>query len=75
MKKNRCIIVLSGIRPKCKTNSDMWIGRKCPNCGYEDKTKMSVVRRVCGYTTELALRKTIDNKMKEINHRKNHGGV
>lgn len=48
---------------------------KCPNCGNEDKTKMSVVRRVCGYTTELALRKTIDNKMKEINHRKNHGGV
>lgn len=34
MKKNRCIIVLSGICPKCKTNSDMWIGRKCPNCGY-----------------------------------------
>ena len=32
--KNRCIIVLLGICPKCKTNSDMWIGRKCPNCGY-----------------------------------------
>ena len=45
---------------------------KCPNCGNEDKTLMSVVRRVCGYTTELSLRKTVDNKMKEINHRKNH---
>lgn len=32
--KIRCIIALSGICPKCKTNSDMWIGRKCPNCGY-----------------------------------------
>ena len=41
---------------------------KCPNCGNEDKTKMSVVRRVCGYTTELALRKTSDNKMKEIKY-------
>jgi len=44
----------------------------CPNCGNDDKSLMSVVRRICGYTTELSLRKTVDNKMKEINHRKNH---
>ena len=24
----------AGICPKCNTNSDMWISRRCPNCGY-----------------------------------------
>ena len=45
---------------------------KCPKCGNTDKHYMSVIRRLCGYTSDLALRKSVDNKMKEINHRQNH---
>lgn len=30
----RFIIVLSGICPKCKTNSIGWLNLVCPNCGY-----------------------------------------
>ena len=45
---------------------------ECPNCGNTDKTLMSVIRRLCGYTSDLALRQTVDNKMKEIHNRKVH---
>ena len=44
----------------------------CPNCGNTDKTTMSVIRRLCGYTSDLALRQSVDNKMKEMHNRKNH---
>ena len=45
---------------------------RCPQCGNEDNSKMSVVRRLCGYLGSLSERQTVDNKMKEINHRVKH---
>ena len=33
---------------------------------------MSVIRRLCGYLGSLSERKSVDNKMKEINHRVKH---
>lgn len=45
---------------------------KCPQCGNTDNAKMSVIRRLCGYLGSLSERKSVDNKMKEINHRVKH---
>ena len=45
---------------------------KCPQCGNEDKSKMSVIRRLCGYLGSLSERPSIDGKMKEIAHRTKH---
>lgn len=45
---------------------------ECPSCGNRDTSKMSVIRRLCGYFSDLAQRKSVDNKMKEIAHRHNH---
>lgn len=45
---------------------------KCPQCGNTDNSKMSVIRRLCGYLGSLSERKSVDNKMKEINHRVKH---
>lgn len=45
---------------------------RCPDCGNTDNNYLSVIRRLCGYTSDLALRKSVDNKMKEINHRHNN---
>lgn len=45
---------------------------ECPCCGNKNPLKMSIIRRLCGYFSDLAQRKSVDNKMKEIAHRKNH---
>ena len=45
---------------------------KCPQCGNEDNSQMSVIRRLCGYLGSLSERQSVDNKMKEINHRVKH---
>lgn len=45
---------------------------RCPACGNMDTSLMSVIRRLCGYFSDLAQRKSVDNKMKEIAHRVNH---
>ena len=45
---------------------------ECPCCGNKDPLKMSIIRRLCGYFSDLAQRKSVDNKMKEIAHRVNH---
>jgi anaerobic ribonucleoside-triphosphate reductase len=45
---------------------------RCPQCGNEDNTLMSIIRRLCGYLGSLDERQSIDNKMKEINHRVKH---
>lgn len=45
---------------------------ECPQCGNKDPLKMSIIRRLCGYFSDLSKRKSIDNKMKEIAHRVNH---
>lgn len=45
---------------------------RCPQCGNEDNSKMSVIRRLCGYLGSLSERQSVDNKMKEINHRVKH---
>ena len=45
---------------------------ECPCCGNRNPYKMSVIRRLCGYFSDLAQRKSVDNKMKEIAHRVNH---
>lgn len=46
----------------------------CPNCGNEDKSKMSVVRKICGYLGSIFERPTIFGKMKEIHNRVNNKG-
>jgi ribonucleoside-triphosphate reductase len=45
---------------------------RCPQCGCEDNSKLSVIRRLCGYLGSLSERQSVDNKMKEINHRVKH---
>lgn len=45
---------------------------RCPQCGNEDNSSMSVIRRLCGYLGSLSERQSVDNKMKEINHRVKH---
>lgn len=47
---------------------------KCPNCGNEDKTKMSIIVRLCGYISSISERPSVDCKMKEINNRITHIG-
>ena len=57
------ILAISGVNP-CK----------CPNCGNEDKTKMSIIVRLCGYISSISERPSVDCKMKEINNRITHIG-
>lgn len=45
---------------------------KCPQCGNEDSTKLSVIRRLCGYLSSVNDRPSVDNKMKEIHSRVKH---
>lgn len=45
---------------------------ECPQCGNKDPMFMSIIRRLCGYFSDLAQRKSVDNKMKEIAHRHNN---
>lgn len=45
---------------------------KCPQCGNEDNSRMSVIRRLCGYLGSLSERPSVDGKMKEIAHRTKH---
>lgn len=45
---------------------------KCPQCGNTDKSRMSVIRRLCGYLGSLSERPSVDGKMKEIAHRVQH---
>lgn len=45
---------------------------KCPNCGNEDGTKMSVIRRISGYLGSLSERGTASGKIREINNRVKH---
>ena len=47
---------------------------RCPNCGNEDKTKMSIVVRLCGYISSISERPSVDGKMSEINNRVTHIG-
>lgn len=45
---------------------------KCPNCENEDKSLLSVIRKLCGYLGSLTERPTVDGKMKEIHNRVNN---
>lgn len=45
---------------------------KCPQCGNENNSKMSVIRRLCGYLGSLSERPSVDGKMKEISNRVKH---
>ena len=56
------------IQSTCETETEY----ECPQCGNTDKHTMSIVRRLCGYISDLDERSTIDNKLKEINHRHKH---
>ena len=47
---------------------------KCPNCGNTNKTKMSIVIRLCGYISSISERSSVDGKMKEMNNRVTHVG-
>ena len=53
-----------------KSNNDY----RCPQCGNTDKSKMSVVCRLCGYISSISERQSVDGKMKEINNRVTHVG-
>lgn len=46
----------------------------CPQCGNTDKTKMSIIIRLCGYLGSLSERPTISGKMKEMQNRYTHVG-
>lgn len=58
------------IEPKTITENDY----VCPQCGNEDKLKMNIVIRLCGYLGSLSERPTVDNKMKEMHTRVVHCG-
>lgn len=58
------------IEPKTITENDY----VCPQCGNEDKMKMNIVIRLCGYLGSLSERPTVDNKMKEMHTRVVHCG-
>lgn len=45
---------------------------ECPQCGNKNPLRMSIIRRLCGYFSDLSKRKSVDNKMKEIANRVNH---
>ena len=45
---------------------------RCPQCGNEDNSQMSVIRRLCGYLGSLSERPSVDGKMKEMAHRVKH---
>ena len=47
----------------------------CPQCGNTDKSKMSIVRRLCGYLGSLSERPSVEGKMREITNRYTHVGV
>ena len=51
-----------------------YYGKECPNCHNTDKSKMSVIRKICGYLGSLSERPTIWGKMKEIHNRVNNKG-
>lgn len=42
---------------------------KCPQCGNTDNSKMSIIRRLCGYLGSLSKRPSVDGKMKEMDGR------
>ena len=47
-------------------------GFECPQCGNRDNTKMSVIRRVCGYLSQPNARPFNKGKQKEIMSRVKH---
>lgn len=47
-------------------------GFECPSCGNNEETKMSVIRRVCGYLTQPNSRPYNTGKQKEIINRVKH---
>lgn len=51
-----------------KTSNDF----VCPQCGNTDKSKMSVIRRLCGYLGSLSERPSVDGKMLEMASRVKH---
>ncbi|MGL4687948.1 MAG: anaerobic ribonucleoside-triphosphate reductase [Fusobacteriaceae bacterium] len=44
----------------------------CPQCGNTNAKKLSVIKRTCGYLSNLAERKAITGRMKEIDKRNVH---
>ena len=46
----------------------------CPQCNNKDRSKMSIIIRLCGYLGSLSERPTIDGKMKEMQNRYTHVG-
>lgn len=61
-----------GYRGEILSTNETETEYQCPQCGNTDKKTMSVVRRLCGYLSALNERSTVDNKLKEINHRVKH---
>lgn len=51
-----------------KTNNNF----KCPQCGNTNPTRMSVIRRLCGYLGSLSERPSVDGKMLEMASRVKH---
>lgn len=61
-----------GFEGEILPTSDIDNKYKCPNCGNEDGTKMSVIRRISGYLGSLSERGTAEGKIREINNRAKH---
>lgn len=55
-----------------KQNSDFDF--QCPVCGNEDRSMLSIIRKLCGYLGSIFERPTIIGKMKEIKNRVNNKG-
>lgn len=47
---------------------------ECPNCKNDERTTLSIVRKLCGYLSDIFERPTIFGKMKEIHNRRNNKG-
>lgn len=58
------------IEPLTETENDY----VCPSCDNDDKSKLNVVIRLCGYISSLSERPSCDGKMKEMHSRYTHVG-
>ena len=47
-------------------------GFECPNCGNNNPSTTSCIRRLCGYLGDVVSRKPNEGKLKEMQHREKH---
>lgn len=64
---DRCL--KCGYVGEIKSTDDNGYHFECPVCGNDDKTKLSIIRKLCGYLGSIFERPTAQGKMKEIKNR------